>query len=117
METQRIAQIQHEQSEINEQKHESDWISNFRHVHEDRGRRQLADCRDQEQSGRHAVEQSVPGDDAVPPRHLGYGLIRVAALAPLFPAREVWWKRAAIWSFRALGLQKEHHHEQYSDSG
>ncbi len=39
METQRIAQIQHEQSEVNEQKHESDWISYFRHAHEDRGRR------------------------------------------------------------------------------
>ncbi len=84
METQRIAQIQHQQSEVNEQKHESDRIRHFRHAQENRGRRQLADRGGQEQSGRHAVEQSVPGDDAVPPRHFGHRRIRIAALAPWF---------------------------------
>ena len=82
METQRIAQIEHEQSEVNEQKHESDRISHFRHGGEDRRRRQLADRGGHEQSGRHAVEQSVPGDHAVPPRHLGHWQVRIAALAP-----------------------------------
>ncbi len=117
METQRIAQIQHQQSEVNEQKHESDRISHFRHAHEDRGRRQLADRGGQEQSGRHAVEQSVPGDDAVPPRHLGHWHIRIAALAPLF--RQGRFGESVLRSGVCVhsGLQKKHHHEQYGDSG
>jgi hypothetical protein len=82
METQRIAQVEHEQHEVNKQKHERDRISHFRHAGEYRGRRQLADRRGHEQSGGHAVEQGVPGNRAVPPRHLSDWQVRIAALAP-----------------------------------
>src|SRR5580700_348356 len=116
METQRIAQIQHEQSEVNEQKHEGDRICHFRHAHEDRRRRQLADRSGQEQSGRHAVEQSVPGDDVVPPRHLGHWRILVAALAPLFRQGRFGGSVLRAGVCVHSGLQKEYHHEQYCDS-
>jgi hypothetical protein len=103
METQRIAQIQHERCKVNEQKHESDRINHFRHGGEDRGRCHFADRGGHEQSGRHAVEQSVPGDGAVPTRCLGHRAVRVTAL----PAREVWSKGALMWSFRAFqGLKR-----------
>src|SRR5499427_1155048 len=55
METQRIAQIEHEHCQINEQKYESHRISHFGHGSEDRRRRQLADHSGHEQSGRHTI--------------------------------------------------------------
>jgi hypothetical protein len=78
METQWIAQIEHEQYEVNEQKYDSDRISDFRHGGEDRRRRKLADRGGHEQAGRHAVEQNVPRDHAVPRRYLGYRNVCVA---------------------------------------
>src|SRR6516162_4090419 len=84
MEPQWIAQVEHEQTEVNEQKHERDRISYFRHRGKNWGRRQLAHRGGHEKSGRHAVEQSVPSDGAVPPRHLGHWHVRIASLAPSF---------------------------------
>src|SRR5271154_260386 len=86
MEAQRIAEIGHEQSEINEQKRESDRISHFRRGSEDGRRRQLAHRGGHEESGRHAVEQSIPRDQAMPPRHFGYWQVRIAALTRHFRA-------------------------------
>ena len=107
METQRVAQVEHQAQQVGEQEDEGDRIGHLRHGREDRRRRQLAERRDQEQPGRQVVEQQVPGDEPVPVGRLGHRAGRVAGGRCV----AVWSRSASQWP------RRRNTREQHGDRG